>query len=75
MRDGHWPSREQMPNPHAAILNDAVYPTISGKCLRCQGGLANQFPPVLAPGENQGLINAVNTLIGSLERRLEMNLR
>jgi hypothetical protein len=37
--------------------------------------IANQFPFKSAPDKNQGLINAVNAFIGSLERRMEMNFR
>src|ERR1700722_9324827 len=37
--------------------------------------IANQFPIKSVPDKNQGLINAVNAFIGSLERRMEMNFR
>ena len=51
-----------MRNPHIAILNHAVYLTISESGAAVKGKLANQGPA-----------NAVNTFIRSLKRRLEMN--
>ena len=53
-----------MRNPHTAILQNAVYLTIRESAAAVKRKLANQGPA-----------NAVNTFIGSLERRLEMNFR
>jgi hypothetical protein len=47
----------------------------AGGALAVKGEMANQFPIKSVPDKYQGLTNAINTFIGSLEHRLEMNFR